>query len=154
MSMADKVLDFVGKRQENIEHKRRQFERVLFNNFLGAYTEVDQAGTKYPVSLIDISYDGCLFQVPWNVKRDSKIPEDTELTMRMYFTKASFIPAVVKIKYGREFVDSDGHTYMQYGCEFDKSMPSFQAVHSFIDFLYKFAEHSSLDKGSNTVYFL
>jgi hypothetical protein len=152
--MADKVLDFNEKRKENIEQKRRQFERILFNNFLGAYTVVDQGGSIYPVSLVDVSHDGCLFQVPWNVDRDTKIEEDTELTMRMYFTKNSFIPVVMQIKYGREYIDEDGQTYMQYGAEFDKSMPSFQAVESFIDFMYKFAEHSSVDKGSHKVYFL
>ena len=152
--MADKVLDFNEKRKENIEQKRRQFERILFNNFLGAYTVVDQGGSIYPVSLVDVSHDGCLFQVPWNVDRDTKIEEDTELTMRMYFTKNSFVPVVMQIKYGREYIDEDGQTYMQYGAEFDKSMPSFQAVESFIDFMYKFAEHSSVDKGSHKVYFL
>lgn len=152
--MADKVLDFQEKRKENIEQKRRQFERILFNNFLGAYTVVDQGGSIYPVSLVDVSREGCLFQVPWNVDRDSKIAEGTELTMRMYFTKNSFIPVVLEIKYGREYIDEDGQTYMQYGAEFDTSMPSFQAVETFIEFMYKFAEHSSVDKGSHKVYFL
>lgn len=152
--MADKVLDFQEKRKENIEQKRRQFERILFNNFLGAYTVVDQGGSIYPVNLVDVSREGCLFQVPWNVDRDTKIEEGTELTMRMYFTKNSFIPVVLEIKYGREYIDEDGQTYMQYGAEFDKSMPSFQAVESFIEFMYKFAEHSSVDKGSHKVYFL
>lgn len=152
--MADKVLDFQEKRKENIEQKRRQFERILFNNFLGAYTVVDQGGSIYPVNLVDVSRDGCLFQVPWNVDRDTKIDEGTELTMRMYFTKNSFVPVVLEIKYGREYVDEDGQTYMQYGAEFDKSMPSFQAVETFIEFMYQFAEHSSVDKGSKKVYFL
>lgn len=152
--MADKVLDFAEKRKENIEKKRRQFERLLFNNFLGAYTVVDQGGSIYPVSLVDISREGCLFQVPWNVEKDSKFENDHEITMRMYFTKNSFIPVVMNVKYSREFIDEDGQVYMQYGSEFDSSMPSFQAVESFIDFMYKFAEHSSLDKGSHKVYFL
>ncbi|MCR9204808.1 MAG: PilZ domain-containing protein [Halobacteriovoraceae bacterium] len=152
--MADKVLDFAEKRKENIEKKRRQFERLLFNNFLGAYTVVDQGGSIYPVSLVDISREGCLFQVPWNVEKDSKFEQDLEITMRMYFTKNSFIPVVMNVKYSREFVDEDGQVYMQYGSEFDKSMPSFQAVESFIDFMYNFAEHSSVDKGSHKVYFL
>lgn len=152
--MTDKVLDFNAKREENIEQKRRQFERILFNNFLGAYTVVDQGGTIYPVSLVDVSREGCLFQVPWNMDRDTKIEEGTEITMRMYFTKKSFIPVVMEIKRGQEHVDEDGQTYMQYGAEFDTSMPSFQAVESFIDFMYKFAEHSSLDKGSQKVFFL
>lgn len=152
--MTDKVLDFNAKREENIEQKRRQFERILFNNFLGAYTVVDQGGTIYPVSLVDVSREGCLFQVPWNMDRDTKIEEGTEITMRMYFTKKSFIPVVMEIKRGQEHLDEDGQTYMQYGAEFDTSMPSFQAVESFIDFMYKFAEHSSLDKGSQKVFFL
>jgi len=152
--MTDKVLDFNEKRKENIEQKRRNFERLLFNNFLGAYTVVDQGGSIYPVSLVDVSHDGCLFQVPWNASKDTMIEHDTEMTMRMYFTKGSFIPVVMEIKYGREFIDEDGQTYMQYGCEFDKSMPSFQAIESFIDFMYKYAEHSSIDKGSQKVYFL
>lgn len=152
--MADSVLDFTEKRKENIEKKRRQFERVLFNNFLGAYTVVDQGGSIYPVSLVDISRDGCLFQVPWNIEKDTKFEKDHELTMRIYFTKESFIPVVMNIKYSREFVDEDGLVYMQYGSEFDSSMPSFQAIESFIDFMYKFAEHSSQDKGSRKVYFL
>ena len=152
--MADSVLDFTEKRKENIEKKRRQFERVLFNNFLGAYTVVDQGGSIYPVSLVDISRDGCLFQVPWNIEKDTKFEKDHELTMRIYFTKESFIPVVMNIKYSREFVDEDGLVYMQYGSEFDSSMPSFQAIESFIEFMYKFAEHSSQDKGSRKVYFL
>lgn len=148
------MLDFSEKRKENIEKKRRQFERLLFNNFLGAYTVVDQGGSIYPVSLVDISREGCLFQVPWNVEKDTKFENGFEITMRMYFTKNSFIPVVMNVKYSREYVDEDGQVYMQYGSEFDKSMPSFQAVESFIDFMYKFAEHSSLDKGSHKVYFL
>ena len=63
--MSGKVLDFAQKREQNIENKRRQFERVLFQNFLGAYTVIDQGGAIYPVSLVDISHDGlstCAFK--------------------------------------------------------------------------------------------
>jgi hypothetical protein len=152
--MSDKVLDFIGKRQQNIEDKRQTFERILFRDFLGAYTVIDQAGTHYPISLVDISHDGCLFQLPWNVKKDEKLEADTEVKMRIYFTKSSFIPVFMNVKYHKEFIDADGQTYLQYGCEFDKSMASFQALSSFIDFLYKFAEHSSVDRGDKRVYFL
>ena len=152
--MTDKVLDFVGKRKESIEKKRRSFERILFNNFLGAYSVLDQGGTIYPISLVDISYDGCLFQIPWDHRHDKKLQVGSEINIRMYFTKQSFVPAVLKIRYGNEAIGKDGMTYMQYGCEFDKSMPSFEALQSFIDFLYKFAEHSAIDKGDTKVFFL
>ena len=151
--MADKVLDFNTKRTENIEKKRRSFERLLFQNFLGAYMAIDQEGTNYPVTLVDISNDGCLFQVPWDFKNDKKLAEGTEIKMRMYFTKGSYIPVVVNIKYGNETIGKDGNTYMSYGCEFDKSLPSFAAMENFIQFLYTFAEHSALDKGDAKAFF-
>ncbi len=150
----DKILDFVGKRKESIEAKRRTFERVLFENFLGAYTVIDNAGSIYPVTLVDISREGCLFQIPWNFKKDTKFESDKEITLRVYFTQHSFIPAIVNVKYGKEFIEKDGSAYMRYGCEFDRSMPSFEALESFIEFMYKFAEHSSLDKGDSRVFFL
>ena len=87
--MTDKVLDFVGKRKETVEKKRRSFERLLFQNFLGAYSVIHEADSIYPVTLVDISNDGCLFQVPWDAKRNKKIDIETELTLRMYFTKKS-----------------------------------------------------------------
>ena len=153
-SMTEKVLDFIKKREENIEKKRRTFERILFQNFLGAYTVLDNQGTNYPITLIDISKEGCLFQVPWDVNGGSEeLAKDEPMTLRMYFTKSSYIPVQVEVKYGKEFVDTDGQTYMRYGCEFDKTFPSFQAMESFIDFLYSFAEHSSFDKGDTKAFF-
>src|SRR3989339_365512 len=152
--MTDKLLDFSKKRDEIIEKKRRSFERIFFFCVMGTYSVLDQNSSIYPIEMVDISYDGCLFQVPWNVKRDHKLPIDTELNLRIYFTKHSYIPIVVAPKYARESVGADGQTYMQYGCEFDKSYPTFDALRSFIDFMYKFAEFSVVDHGDSKVYFL
>lgn len=151
--MTSKVLDFQGKRQQAIEEKRRSFERIVFQNFLGAYAVIDQDGTIYPVTLVDVSKTGCLFQVPWNPKADKKFGEGTEVGMRMYFTSASYIPVSLEVKYGKEYVDEHGDTYMQYGCEFDQSFQSFEALKHFIEFLYKFAEHSVVDRGEVKTYF-
>jgi hypothetical protein len=145
--MADKVLDFNAKRKESIEKKRRQFERLLFENFLGAYTMVENDGILEPVTLVDISHKGCLFQVPWNPTKNTKMAKGTELKMRMYFSKYSYVPVLTNVARGTEFVDENGHTYMRYGCEFDTTMRSFDAVKSFIDFLYQYAEVSCIDKG-------
>ncbi|EQC52684.1 PilZ domain-containing protein [Bacteriovorax sp. DB6_IX] len=154
MSDEGKVINFQAKRSENIEKKRRSFERLLFQNLLGAYTVIDADETVYPVSLVDISHDGCLFQIPWNGKSDKKLPEGHEVKMRMYFTKHSFIPVIVNVRYGNEFKADDGTTYMHYGCEFDKSMPTFKAMEEFINFMYSFAEHSVIDRGDSRAFFL
>ncbi|MBT3586573.1 MAG: PilZ domain-containing protein [Halobacteriovoraceae bacterium] len=152
--MTEKLLDFVEKRKENIEEKRRSFERVMFTNFLGCYTVLDQEGTHYPVRLVDFSREGCLFQIPWNIKGDKKFEEGKEITLRIYFTKTQYIPVIVQVKYGQEYIEKDRQTYMRYGCEFDTSMPSFEALQAFIEFMYKFAEHSTTDRGDSRVFFL
>ncbi|MGB0455166.1 MAG: PilZ domain-containing protein [Bacteriovoracaceae bacterium] len=152
--MTEKVLDFVEKRKHNIEQKRRNFERILFRNFLGAYSVLDNQGTNYPVQLVDVSHDGCLFQIPYNPTKDTPYETDHELTLRMYFTQDSFVPVILKVKRFQEYIDKSGNVHARYGCEFDKSTASFSAVESFINFLYSFAEHSSVDKGDQRVFFL
>jgi hypothetical protein len=150
----DKVLDFNKKREDNIEHKRRAVERIMFDNFLGTYSVIDGAGGIYPIDIIDISRSGCMIQVPYDKGTDKTFKEGEEFTLRLYFTKASYIPAHVTIKYGKEFTDKNDKKYMQFGCEFDTEVASFEALESFINFLYKFAEHSAVDRGDSKIYFL
>lgn len=149
-----KLLNFNQKRKESIEAKKRNFERVLFQDFLGAYTVIDEYGSNYPVSLVDVSRDGCMFQVPWNPKNHQKFKEGNDITLRVYFTKGSFIPVVVNIRHSNEWVDGNGNVFMRYGGEFDKSLPSFKAWENFVEFIYSYAEFSCVDRGENKVYFL
>lgn len=148
-----KVLDFNKKKADTIEQKRRAFNRIVFQNFLGAYSVIDDNGTIYPVTMVDIAGDGCSFQVPWNPSKDKKLAAGFEVNMRMYFTGQSYIPVIMNVRHGKEVVGQDGITYMQYGCEFDKSSASFEAMQSFIDFIYRFAEHSVIDRGDAKVFF-
>ena len=79
---------------------------------------------------------------------------EKEVTLRVYFTTDDFLPVVVSLKYANEYVDQKGDAYMRFGGEFDKSLPSFEAFSQFIEFIYKFAEFSCVDKGESKVYFL
>jgi len=151
-----KVLDFVSKKQQTNEQKRRSFERLLFSNLLGSYTTINnEDGVIHPVSLVDISYDGLLFEMSQN-PANKKMPykKDNDLTLRMYFTNDSYMPVVAKIMHGKEVVKEDGTTYWQFGCKFDKETASFPALNSFIEFLYKFSEVSTIDQKTKKVYFL
>lgn len=148
-----KVLDFNKKKADTIEQKRRAFNRIVFQNFLGAYSVIDDNGSIYPVTMVDIAGDGCSFQVPWNPSKDKKLASGFEVNMRMYFTDKSYIPVIMNVRHGKEVLGTDGITYMQYGCEFDKTVATFEAMQSFIDFIYRFAEHSAIDKGDTKVYF-
>lgn len=143
----NKVINFQAKREENIEKKRRSFERICFNNFMGAYSVVESDGYSYPINMVDISRDGLSFNVPWNEKTDSKLKLGDDLKLKVYFTKGSYIPVIVKIRHSALTEGADGVTYMQYGCEFDKSMHSFKAMEQFINFIYTFSEYSVVDNG-------
>ncbi len=154
MSDDKKVFDFGEKRKQSIEQKRRQFERVVFQEFLGVYSVIDDHGTGYPIKLVDISADGCLLQIPFSVKAKNQFKSGEEVTLKLYFSKGTYLPAVVQIRHAQEYIDKDGDAYLRLGGEFDKSLPSFGALSSFIEFIYKYAEFSCVDKGEGKVFFL
>lgn len=154
MSEDKKVVDFNAKRKESIEQKRRSFERVVFQEFLGVYTVVDDQGSGFPIKLVDISKEGCQFQLPFSLKAKNQFKAGTEVTLKLFFTKGTYLPAVVTIRHVSEYVDKDGDAWLRFGSEFDSSIPSFAALSSFIDFIYQYAEFSCVDKGESKVYFL
>lgn len=149
-----KVIDFQQVRANSIEKKKRSFERVLFTEFLGSYAEIDENGTKYSVSMVDVSKDGCLFQIPFTKNARAHFNKTDNVTVRVYFTKDDFIPLAINLRHVNEHVDEKGDACLRFGGEFDKTLPSFKAFEPFIDFIYKFAEFSCTDKGESKVYFL
>jgi len=58
------------------------------------------------------------------------------------------------VKHITEYIDERGDAFVRFGGIFDKSIPSFKAFEPFIDFIFKFAEFSCIDKGESKVYFL
>lgn len=149
-----KVIDFQAKRNESIEKRKRSFERVLFSEFLGSYAEIDENGTKFNVIMVDISREGCLFQVPFTQGSMDYFKGQDQITVRVYFTKDDFLPLSVDIRHINEYIDQRGDAYIRIGGEFDQESPSFKAFQPFIEFIYKFAEFSCVDKGESKVYFL
>ena len=152
--MTGKILDFNCKKKDKVEKKRRGFERLLFQNFLGIYSVVRRGEVIYPVDLVDVSPQGCLFQIPSQRAKEDRFEVGGELTLRVYFTEFSYLTVVVHIRHSRKHLSQDGVYYQQYGCEFDQSLSSFQAMSSFIDFLYQFAQYSSVDRGDKKVSFV
>jgi hypothetical protein len=153
--MSDKkVFDFNQKRKESIEKKRRTFERVVFQEFLGVYSVIDDQGTGFPIKLLDVSSEGCQLQLPFSLKAKNQFKENTDVTLKLYFTKGSYLPALITIRHASEYIDQQGDAWLRLGCEFDTTVPSFKALSSFINFIYEYAEFSCVDKGENKVYFL
>jgi hypothetical protein len=144
--MTDSVIDFIGKRHEAIEQRKRDFERILFKNFLGVYMSLEDHVKAVETDIVDISDKGCLLQIPFVSQQKKKYKKDTEIHLRIYFTATAFLPVVLMIRYASEFIDEAGKRFLRLGCEYDKSVPSFEAMESFIQFTHKFAEHSSSDR--------
>ena len=154
MSDDKKVVDFNEKRKKSIEQKRRTFERVVFQEFLGVYTVIDDQGAGFPVKLLDISGEGCQFQVPFSLKAKNQFKSGSEVTLKLFFTKGSYLPAVITLRHATEYIDQQGDAWLKIGGAFDTSLPSFAALSSFINFIYQYAEFSCLDKGESKVFFL
>ena len=152
--MASNILDFAQRKKAIIERKRRQFERVLFEDFVGVYSKIYQGGGEYPVQMVDISPTGCLFRVAENpIKKISGLfKPDRSIMLHIYFTRHSYIPALANIKWTKSIVGTDALPYRDCGCEFDKSTHAFDALSSFIDFIYKFAEHSCHGQREHKIY--
>lgn len=154
MSDDKKVVDFSEKRRKSIEQKRRTFERVVFQEFLGVYSVVDDQGADFPVKLLDISGVGCQFQVPFSLKAKNQFKSGSEHTLKLFFTKESYLPAIVTVRHAQEYIDKAGDVWLRLGGEFDSSLPSFKALSSFINFIYEYAEFSCIDRGKSKIFFL
>ena len=128
--------------------------RDVFSEFLEFTLKIDKDGNKYRVHMLDLSKTGCLFQVPQSENLQEHFKVDMSLTVRVYFTKEDFLPLEVQIKHGSEYIDHRGDCYVRFGGEFNRDLPSFEAFKHFIQFMYKFAEFSCIEKGESEVYFL
>ena len=145
--MASNIIDFVGKRKELIEKKRRRFERILFQDIFGIETWVatESEDESCPVYLVDVSEGGCLFRIAETAAPDF-IKIGSELKLKIYFTDNNHLPISISIKRTRKCVERDGQPYREYGCKFEnESGKSFQAMKDLISFLQKYAECSTVD---------
>lgn len=94
----NKVVNFAEQRIKKIEVKKRAFERIMFDDMLGCYAEIDAQGSNHPIKIIDLSHDGCQFQVPKTKNKNDVFKNNTELTIRLYFSKESYLPIIINAK--------------------------------------------------------
>ena len=151
--MPENIISFSKKKKESIEKKRRSFERIIFHNLLGAYSTLFDNEDIYPIDIIDISKEGCLFQLPYNQNIEKKLLKGNNIDIRMYFTESSYIPITLIVKHIRKHIKENDNYYVDYGCEFDKSLGSFKAIKDFVNFMSSFAEYSLVDTTSQKNYF-
>lgn len=146
-----KVIDFGKVREKRIEEKRRQYERVLFKNVLGAYGVAEGEGLR-AIELVDVSATGMSFQLPSYSKNLDGLKVGKEMIFRLYFSEDTYIPMGIKILNRRPCIEN-GNTYERFGCAIDTNMQSYGTYKTFVEFLTKYAESAHQDKGDLKLFF-
>jgi hypothetical protein len=145
------VVDFNEVRAQKLEEKRRKTERIFFKHLLSVYSVVGDSAM-VPIEIIDISEDGCSFQVPYNP--DKPWPtESTELPLRLYFSQDTYLEIRMQIQNSRPSIQNNAR-YVRFGCSVDKSIHAYKAYQQFVRFLGAYAEHSHKDLGDVSIFYL
>lgn len=150
--MSDSVINFTKKREEAIEQKRREFERIMFKNFLGVYCVIDEGEELSPLELIDISDKGCLIQIPENGEYLSFYKKNKDIQIRIYFTNKDYLSLSLRIAYCNKFINEQNEEFERFGCEFNQNSVSYEALLYFVRFIQKFAEFSCSDRNESKNY--
>jgi hypothetical protein len=149
--MQERVVDFNEVRAQRLEEKRRKTERIFFKSLLSVYSVVGEHAMR-PIELIDVSEDGCSFQIPFDP--DRPWPNDmSEIPLRMYFSQDTYLEICVKIQNSRPCIES-GARYVRFGCAVDATMKSYPAYQQFVKFLKLYSEHAHKDMGDVTIFYL
>jgi hypothetical protein len=150
-SSGKQVVDFTEARIQKMDEKRRKTERIFFKQLLGVYAVAGNAQMR-PIEVIEVSEDGCSFQVPFDSPQPW--PADTnELGIRLYFSQDTYIPVMLKITRSTPCIDN-GARFIRFGCSVDQSISSYPAYQQFVRFLKLYSEHSHKDMGDVTVFYL
>lgn len=146
------VVDFQQVREQRLEEKRRKAERIFFKSLLSVYCIVGQHKMR-PIELIDVSEDGCSFQVPFDARDPWPGSEQEELPIRMYFSQDTYIPLHLRIVNRKHSIEN-GQRYFRFGCQVDRDTSSYAAYEQFVRFLKLYSEAAHKDMGDVTVFYL
>jgi hypothetical protein len=150
-TQAERVVDFNEIREQRLEEKRRNTERIFFKNLLSVYSVTGHSKMQ-PIELIDVSEDGCSFQIPHDP--DNAWPnKTTEIPIRLYFSQDTYLEVLARIQNSRPSIENNAR-FVRYGCTVDKSTKSYPAYQTFVRFLKLYAEHAHKDMGDVTVFYL
>jgi hypothetical protein len=146
-----RVIDFNEVRAQKLDEKRRTTERIFFKHLLNVYSVLGHT-TMFPIEFIDISEDGCSFQIPYDTEKPW--PTDTtELPLRIYFSQDTYLEIRVNILNSRPSIENN-RRYVRYGCKIDNATASYAAYQQFVKFLRSYSEHAHKDLGDVSVFYL
>lgn len=146
------IVDFNQAREQKLAEKRRKNERIFFKQLLSVYSVVEQ-GKIMPIELIDVSEDGCSFQLPFSATHPWPNSTTTPIPLRLYFSQDTYLEILVTVQNSRPFIDDRGR-YTRYGCTVDTQTSAYPAFQQFVKFLKLYSEASHTDMGNVTVFYV
>jgi hypothetical protein len=150
-TQVERVVDFNEIREQKLVEKRRHTERIFFKNLLSVYSVVGETKMR-PIELIDVSEEGCSFQIPHDP--ENKWPNNAkEIPIRLYFSQDTYLEVLVQIQNSRPSIENHAR-FVRFGCLVDKTTQSYPAYQTFVKFLKLYAEHAHKDLGDVTVFYL
>ena len=145
------VIDFNQARENRLAEKRRANERIFFRNLLSVFSIVGP-GKMTPIDLIEVSEDGCSFQIPHNP--EAIWPNHTNrIPIRLYFSPDTYLEIQVKIQNSKPSIENQNR-YIRFGCSVDQSTQSYPAYQSLVRFLKVYSEQAHKDLGEVSVFYL
>ena len=145
------VVDFNEVRAQKLEEKRRTTERIFFKHLLSVYSVIGTS-TMCPIEFIDLSEDGCSFQIPYDA--ENPWPKDsTDLPIRIYFSQDTYLEVRCKVQNSRPSIENN-RRYVRFGCSIEKTTQSYAAYQQFVRFLKMYSEHAHKDLGDVSVFYL
>jgi hypothetical protein len=148
----DQVVDFTRVRAQKLEEKRRTTERIFFKQLLSVYSVIGHS-SMFPIELIDLSEDGCSFQIPYDPNNPWPKDATADLPLRIYFSQDTYLEVRARIQNSRPSIENN-RRYVRYGCSVDKSTQSYAAYQQFVRFLKTYSEHAHKDRGDVSVFYL
>lgn len=148
---APRVVDFNEARNQKLEEKRRTTERIFFKHLLNVYSIVGKGGM-FPIEFIDVSEDGCSFQVPYNPEKPWPT-STTDVPLRIYFSQDTYLEIHVTIQNSRPSIE-DNKRYVRYGCAVDRNLASYEAYVQFVRFLKLYSQQAHKDLGDVSIFYL
>lgn len=146
------VVDFNEVRANKLDEKRRKTERIFFKHLLGVYCVMGDEKMR-AVELVEVSEEGCSFQVPHDTAQVWPPQGMTEFPLRLYFSQDTYLPLQLKITRSRPSIE-DGVRYVRFGCSVDQSLSSYEAYVQFVKFLKAYSTHAHKDMGDISVFYL
>lgn len=148
----DRVVDFEQVRAKRMDEKRRKTERIFFKNLLSVYCVIGDSHIR-PIELLEVSEEGCSFQIPFDGRHLWPKQADLPLPIRFYFSHDTYLLVHFLIQNSRQSI-GEGNRYIRYGCVVDRNMSSYPAYQGFVKFLKLYSEHAHKDEGNVSVFYI